>query len=302
MGTWVLTISAGLDEHWNIAKKIQAWDVTTRLSFEIGDWVYFWQASNKGIVGRAQVAATITPAPQTTPWLTSTERNYKWRVDLARFDDHAGTRVTWPEIVQALGGKGRRASQPQYSNLASAAHDMEKLFGKASDTHLFSTTDLSEGPEGSFPTLSVEPFEDRGDHRSRVSREVADRPGQGAFRTMLLAQYGGTCAVTGTAEEDSLDAAHVHPHEGEHTDVASNGLLLRADIHRLFDKHLLTIVEGADGDFIVRVAPSIKDHLYRGLDRKPLPSFRSLPAAQHGAHPLREHNEKCTWLVEATAR
>jgi putative restriction endonuclease len=61
--------------------------------------------------------------------------------------------------------------------------------------------------------------------------------------------YQHRCAVTGEKTLPILDAAHIRPYEegGEH-DV-TNGLLLRTDIHRLFDKGYVTI--GIDGRFEV---------------------------------------------------
>ncbi|EOB3111711.1 HNH endonuclease, partial [Yersinia enterocolitica] len=46
---------------------------------------------------------------------------------------------------------------------------------------------------------------------------------------------------TGCALTELLEAAHIHPYKGAHTNVVSNGLLLRADIHTLFDLGLINI-------------------------------------------------------------
>jgi ribosomal protein L37AE/L43A len=70
---------------------------------------------------------------------------------------------------------------------------------------------------------------------------VRARLGQGTFRESLLDQFGPTCAFTGDAPKQSLDAAHLYSYAklGEHHD--SGGLLLRSDIHRLFDAGLITV-------------------------------------------------------------
>ncbi len=47
--------------------------------------------------------------------------------------------------------------------------------------------------------------------------------------------YGGRCAVTNCDIEDVLEAAHISPYNGPSTDQVYNGLLLRTDIHTLFD-------------------------------------------------------------------
>lgn len=73
------------------------------------------------------------------------------------------------------------------------------------------------------------------DSRRRVLAEIAVRRGQAAFRRELLDVYGGRCAVTGCDAEPVLEAAHITPYRGDHTNTVTNGLLLRADIHTLFD-------------------------------------------------------------------
>ncbi|WP_169719739.1 HNH endonuclease, partial [Novosphingobium acidiphilum] len=53
--------------------------------------------------------------------------------------------------------------------------------------------------------------------------------------------YDGKCAVTSCAIEPLLEAAHIHPYLGPKTNHVTNGMLLRADIHTLFDLGLLAI-------------------------------------------------------------
>ncbi len=78
---------------------------------------------------------------------------------------------------------------------------------------------------------------------------IRPRLGQGAFRVTVTSTYRHRCVVTGERTLPILDAAHIRPYEegGEH-DV-TNGLLLRTDIHRLFDKGYVTISN--DGHFEV---------------------------------------------------
>jgi HNH endonuclease len=84
------------------------------------------------------------------------------------------------------------------------------------------------------------------EEQSRVERQYEttkrlSRPGQGKFRADLIAIYGGKCAVTGCQSFDAIDAAHIHEVGNDGDDVLENGILLRADIHRLFDANLLAI-------------------------------------------------------------
>ncbi len=104
------------------------------------------------------------------------------------------------------------------------------------------------------------------DARERISRTIAQRRGQKAFRDLLIAAYEGKCAITGCNVLDVLEAAHIYPYRGPDTNKASNGLLLRADIHTLFDCSLIAIDPAT---LKVIVAPQLRTSTYKQLhDRK----------------------------------
>ena len=65
---------------------------------------------------------------------------------------------------------------------------------------------------------------------------VKPRLGQGVFRIAVTAAYGRACAVTSEHSLPALEAAHIRPFGdgGEHE--VPNGMLLRSDIHKLFDR------------------------------------------------------------------
>jgi predicted restriction endonuclease len=79
------------------------------------------------------------------------------------------------------------------------------------------------------------------DARQRVLGVIVRRRGQPAFRDALLRAYGACCAISGCSVVEILEAAHIHPYKGLHTNIVSNGLLLRADLHTLFDLGLIRI-------------------------------------------------------------
>ncbi len=79
------------------------------------------------------------------------------------------------------------------------------------------------------------------DQRDFVQRAVAQRRGQPQFRQGLVEVYGGRCCITDCDARPALEAAHISPYRGAHTNPLSNGLLLRADIHTLFDMYYLTV-------------------------------------------------------------
>jgi putative restriction endonuclease len=69
----------------------------------------------------------------------------------------------------------------------------------------------------------------------------APRLGQGIFRVAVLDAYGRACAVTGEHSLPVVDSAHIHPFAlGGENDVR-NGIALRTDLHRLFDRGYVTI-------------------------------------------------------------
>lgn len=70
---------------------------------------------------------------------------------------------------------------------------------------------------------------------------IRPRLGQGAFRVLVTDLYNRRCAVSGERTLPVLEAAHIRPYAdgGEH--AAQNGVLLRSDLHRLFDAGYVTI-------------------------------------------------------------
>ncbi len=70
--------------------------------------------------------------------------------------------------------------------------------------------------------------------------EIVRRQGQQAFRRKLLDRYN-FCAVTGESATPVLEAAHIEPYLGPKSNSISNGILLRSDLHTLFDLHLIGV-------------------------------------------------------------
>ncbi len=78
---------------------------------------------------------------------------------------------------------------------------------------------------------------------------VKPRLGQGTFNVAVTAAYHQACAVSGEHSLPVLDAAHIRGYAQEGTHEVSNGLLLRTDIHRLFDRGYVTVTP--DHRFVV---------------------------------------------------
>jgi hypothetical protein len=81
------------------------------------------------------------------------------------------------------------------------------------------------------------------DARERVLSSIVRRRGQPAFRQHLLAAYNGRCAITGCNVAAVLEAAHIISYSGPDTNHPANGLLLRTDLHTLFDLKLVAVDE-----------------------------------------------------------
>ena len=125
------------------------------------------------------------------------------------------------------------------------------------------------------------------DARERISRSITQRRGQKAFRNALIAAYGGQCAITGCSILDVLEAAHIHPYRGPDTNKVANGLLLRSDVHTLFDCGLVAI----DSETMtVLVAPQLKDSEYGVLHGESV-YIPQNPAEQPSAEVLKMHRE-----------
>jgi hypothetical protein len=89
-----------------------------------------------------------------------------------------------------------------------------------------------------YGTFNINNIEDV---RERIKSNIVLRRGQPAFRKTLLQVYECKCAITKCNVTDVLEAAHIYPYKGEETNHIGNGLLLRTDMHTLFDLGLIAI-------------------------------------------------------------
>lgn len=120
--------------------------------------------------------------------------------------------------------------------------------------------DLDIGPD------TTQSDDEETDDEVIQQRAIKTRRGQGPFRDGLLSAYRRRCAVTGSMIDAVLEAAHITPH-AQKTDYSTrNGILLRADIHTLFDEHLLTI----DTRYRVKLSKLLRHSEYKDYDGKPL--------------------------------
>jgi len=109
------------------------------------------------------------------------------------------------------------------------------------------------------------PPQDDPEELQNFARRV--RRGQHKFREMLLKAYGGACAITGHGPAAVLEAAHIEPHATSGRNGKGNGLLLRADLHLLFDARLLRIEPDS---LEVELDESLRGTAYWELNGRPL--------------------------------
>lgn len=111
---------------------------------------------------------------------------------------------------------------------------------------------------------STPPYDpkDHEDARARVLREVVRRRGQQKFREQLIDAYDGRCAITGCPVVPLLEAAHITPYMGPDTNSITNGLLLRTDIHTLWD---LGLIAADPKNRTVWVNADVSDSTYQKL-------------------------------------
>lgn len=88
------------------------------------------------------------------------------------------------------------------------------------------------------------------------------RLGQGAFRVLVTDAYSRRCAITGEKTLPVLEAAHIKPYAESGPHFISNGILLRSDMHKLFDSGYLTITS----DLKTEVSHRIKEEFQNGKE------------------------------------
>jgi HNH endonuclease len=95
---------------------------------------------------------------------------------------------------------------------------------------------------------------------------INPRLGQGAFRIAVTDAYQRSCAVTGEHSLPALEAAHIRPFALDGPHETRNGLLLRSDLHKLFDHGYLAVTP----DYRVEVSSRLREEYHNGKSYYPL--------------------------------
>jgi putative restriction endonuclease len=118
------------------------------------------------------------------------------------------------------------------------------------------------------------------DEREKYGSPILVKPriGQASFRILVTNAYKKRCAITGENTLIALEAAHIVPYSTEGTHEVSNGMLLRADFHKLYDVGLV----GVTPDLRIKISPRIRESYFNGkayyrMDGKELEVIPDLP-------------------------
>jgi putative restriction endonuclease len=109
-------------------------------------------------------------------------------------------------------------------------------------------------------TATVAAIETHGFGKPQV---LLPRLGQGLFRILVTDAYSRRCAISGERTLPVLDAVHIKPYSVVQRHELSNGLLMRSDLHKLFDGGYLTV---DPKDRCVLVSKRIKEEFENGRD------------------------------------
>lgn len=133
-----------------------------------------------------------------------------------------------------------------------------------------------------------------GEKSAKYGKEqlVKPRLGQGSFRLLVTEAYNRRCAITGESTLPVLEAAHIIPYSEHGTHDVTNGLLLRADFHKLFDSGLVSV----SPDLKIRISPQIRESWFNGkayyrLDNQ---NLSSLPSYHH----MMPNKDALSWHYE----
>jgi putative restriction endonuclease len=210
------------------------WRIASHQAARPGDRVYLFKqgAGPKGIFGVGEIIEY--PRLQADPTDIEGGETYRTRISFARLVDPARSFLLSVEDISDILPRALLTTQGSGIGVPEdVATEIERRLAPLLVP--VSPIGSEQADDPGFDPDSVE------DLRERALRAIRIRRGQPAFRALLLEAYGCRCVITGCSVKDVLEAAHITPYFGGSTNHTSNGLLLRADLHTLFDCGLLAI-------------------------------------------------------------
>ncbi len=195
------------------------------------------------------------------------------RETLAEAGTYMTIREIWDRIEPSWRSSGigtlhtvlRRKAKGRTEAWTNTSRIFHELLGNPTRFGLLKWSDTISQTLSKISEDEIDPYFDPKndkDARERIATSIARRRGQPKFRKDLLNAYEGKCAITGCRVEAILEAAHITPYKGDHTNKPANGLLLRADIHSLFDLGLIAVDTMT---MTVIIAPTLANTEYERL-------------------------------------
>lgn len=284
MSGWIINVDGRRPQNWEIAKEHAVWATTRRFPISAGDDLFFWKTEGGGLIAHAVASEEARPVTEVegVPWPDHAQRHYVSRFDLANISESpsavTNSWLTLQEWGEFSGGANRGVMRIDNER------GVERLRALVrADAVAAVPSDVIDEVERDRLAL-----DSAADARRFVERSVAERQGQPQFRKNLIRVYDGRCCVTDCDAWPALEAAHIAPYRGQHTNKLSNGLLLRADIHTLFDLFQLTVDAATRR---VHLSSNLQHTQYGNLDQVRLrkPNVRS---AEPGSDVLALHNHE----------
>ena len=136
--------------------------------------------------------------------------------------------------------------------------------GKSYDSVREPGLSLWHAVEANLSALGILQKDEAFDEKRRDAPEylIKGRLGQGAFRILVTDAYERRCAITGERTLPVLEAAHIKPYAKSGPNLVKNGILLRSDLHKLFDIGYLTVTP----NLRVEVSKRIKEEYENGRE------------------------------------
>lgn len=201
------------------------------------------------------------------------------RVFVWLLEEHGGQGITWYGSVGNLDKRHTDDYQIQLDDLRETSTNFGTReldeFRHSTDVHEASLYEKLKGyshrgirriecgeVDKLMPLLGGHDFESDGHNEvARLKRlgNLALRPDQAKFSARIRRAYQGKCAFTGCTTAEALEAAHIKVKKGQDDNNSRNGILLRADVHALFDEGLIALT--LDGSRI-EISSKLSDTTY----------------------------------------
>ncbi|WP_228461432.1 HNH endonuclease [Gordonia spumicola] len=304
MTGWIVRIDPALEVHAGMTYEDELWDIRNYGVFkeiQPGDEVFFWVNGSNDKTGFRGYGRITTPLEELTPesrakanWLNRDEGGYTHRFRFTGLSPEPTSSPTRFGELKAMLATALfdRATGHRITD----EDDLEKLRSMYDDAPF-------KGWDFEYPTSDDETAQDPHtdythtpgvDSREQTLSAITVRRGGRKFRRSLITAYEGRCAIPDFDAEGALEGAHIDPYNGDETDHVQNGLLLRADIHTLFDLHQLAI----DDDYRVILSEELRGSMYSDLHGASI-SLPANNAKRPSLAALERHRTRCRWLTAA---